>query len=730
MLTKHHFVGTSCLVAALALACASAPSRAAARDGDGDGIPDHVEATLGTDSGHPDVLEIIYEDGTKGEGDRTVGKELVPHGDFTRISFCPVGRRRFVWKIDFSAPFPVPTPSYDVTILYLDVDNDPDTGRPDAGPGCDMMLRPGKGTRLIGWEGEARTAGCYDGTSLYLVADIALNQDGGQSVYRMMFLYQDTRKPHVQNRDNMAWMTVKASGAPDRRPPQVPDGHPLFQPEAAFSQVAVSVPFGLSPPQAELTFITSRPARTTIQYGATAAYGGEIREDRATCNHRVHLPDVAPGKAFYYRVVWKTLNGDLVTPDAQFAMPQKASNPQGRVARDTVVLTAHNRTPEPVRNCPFTIGVPFPQGALGSDHSTRLLDAVGAELPLQSQVTACWPDGTARWLLLDFASDVQAGGKVELTLEYGTEVGRGDASRFIALTEGTGKLSVDTGCLRAVFDRQGGGALSQVWFDVDGDGAYADDEAVVGDGSAPGPVLTGVDGKPHRAALAPPRIEVERAGPVTAVIKVTGTHAAADGAAMFEYVSRYHFSLGSALIRLRHTISNDQVSRELTTINHAGVQLPLRLEKTADITCELGSGKTATFGAAEGSLRISQELDNRWRLTSPASSVEAERGPGWFGVNGSRFGVWIGLRHFREMYPNELVFDHETQTAHVNVLPAFSPDLYRDLGDAVESDRLYYHLRDGGYRLHRGVSFTHELWIGVHRKGGDRPAQWVAQLEE
>lgn len=700
-----------------------------AADADGDGIPDHVEARIGTDPGHPETFEVIHGDGVRGEGDKSVGKQLVPHGDFTRISFCPVARRRFVWKIDFAAPFPSPAPAHDVTILYLDVDNNPDTGRPDAGPGCDLMLRPGKGTRLIGWEGEARTTGCFDGTSLYLVADIALNQEDGQSVYRMMFLYQDTRKEHLQNRDSMSWMVVKASGAPERSALRVPEKHPLYRPPVAIARVAVRMPFDLDPPQAELTFITSWPARTTIQYGATVAYGAEVREDRASCNHRVFLSGLAEGDTIHYRVVCRTLDGEVTTPDATFVFARPVPAP-GRVARDTVVLTARNDAATPAQACPFTVGLPFPQGTLSSDRFIRLLGRDGGELPLQSQVTARWSDGTAKWLLLDFTMDVSALGQTDLTLEYGNEVQRGEASSGVMLTEDDGSLRVDTGRIRALFGKGEGRVLRQVWLDADADGAYEDGEALMAEEQPSGPVLTDAEGTLFRAAAAPRTIEVERHGPVYTVVRVTGTHAAPDGSAMFEYISRYHFSLGSALIRLQHTIANDRVKRKLTMIRQVGIRLPLRFTGSAQVTCELRDGEAATFRASEGRLRISQDLDNRWSLASPTGSAEAEGGAGWFQVAGGGVGVWVGLRHFREMYPNELVFDHETMTAQVNVLPAFPPTRYGDLGDAVESDRLYYHLRDGGYRLYRGVSFTHDVWLGFFRDGSDTPAQWATQLGE
>ena len=60
------------------------------------------------------------------------------------------------------------------------------------------------------------------------------------------------------------------------------------------------------------------------------------------------------------------------------------------------------------------------------------------------------------------------------------------------------------------------------------------------------------------------------------------------------------------------------------------------------------------------------------------------------------------MRHFAEKWPSELFWHGEAGGIGVNILPPFDDDRYADLGDAVESDRLYYHVRDGGYRLPLG----------------------------
>ena len=65
---------------------------------------------------------------------------------------------------------------------------------------------------------------------------------------------------------------------------------------------------------------------------------------------------------------------------------------------------------------PVTGGVPLAQGAAPGGSSFALRDQEGSTVPLQTSVLARWPDGSARWVLLDFQSQPDAGGKQTYTL--------------------------------------------------------------------------------------------------------------------------------------------------------------------------------------------------------------------------------------------------------------------------------------------------------------------------
>src|SRR5882724_1498236 len=57
---------------------------------------------------------------------------------------------------------------------------------------------------------------------------------------------------------------------------------------------------------------------------------------------------------------------------------------------------------------PVTCGIPWPRGALHDLSRLALRDARERRIPLQARVLDRWPDGSVRWVLLDWHAEVEA----------------------------------------------------------------------------------------------------------------------------------------------------------------------------------------------------------------------------------------------------------------------------------------------------------------------------------
>ena len=102
---------------------------------------------------------------------------------------------------------------------------------------------------------------------------------------------------------------------------------------------------------------------------------------------------------------------------------------------------------------PVSSGIPLAQGALRDDQAAALFDAAGREVPLQTETLARWPDGSVRWLLLDFQIDLAAKEKKTLTLRYGADVRRAAVENPVRVTkQADGTVVIEPGPVRLEYD--------------------------------------------------------------------------------------------------------------------------------------------------------------------------------------------------------------------------------------------------------------------------------------
>lgn len=81
-------------------------------------------------------------------------------------------------------------------------------------------------------------------------------------------------------------------------------------------------------------------------------------------------------------------------------------------------ITVTNTTDSTARR-PVTGGVPITEGAAPKECKFELADGKGRVVPCQTKVMAKWPDGSARWVLLDFQSTPSAEQVLDYKLTWG-----------------------------------------------------------------------------------------------------------------------------------------------------------------------------------------------------------------------------------------------------------------------------------------------------------------------
>ncbi|NRA37827.1 MAG: hypothetical protein HRU15_06785, partial [Planctomycetes bacterium] len=107
-------------------------------------------------------------------------------------------------------------------------------------------------------------------------------------------------------------------------------------------------------------------------------------------------------------------------------------------------------------------GIPFARGVLKDPQRVRLVTASGKTIPLQTRITGYWPEGTVKWLLLDFIAG--ANEKTTYTLEYGAQIKPyvGTALAKADAATKTKAIQIDTGPLQLEFDAAVSGGIRSV----------------------------------------------------------------------------------------------------------------------------------------------------------------------------------------------------------------------------------------------------------------------------
>jgi len=341
---------------------------------------------------------------------------------------------------------------------------------------------------------------------------------------------------------------------------------------------------------------------------------------------------------------------------------------------------------------PVTSGVPLPQGALKNPAYAKLLQG-STELPLQTEVLCRWPDGSVRWLLLDFQVDLARREEKTFSLHYGPGVRRAAAKKPVRVTDDSKAVVVNTGPMQLRLCRKAFGLLDAVWLDTNGDGKFSDNERVTGPDGA-GIVLKTPDGKTFRADAARADMTIEQTGPLRVCVRVEGKHALADKT-MFRYVVRIHAFRGQPFVRFCYTFINDYQDELMARIR--SLDLVFSLPRKTNVSCVL-DGKSGQAG------RLFQVDEQYYKVNGEEARKWA---PGWAAVGGNKAGFAVGVREFWQNWPKAIKAGPGVLT--VGICPEFAKQLYAGW-PLEEENKLYYYLRDGVYTFKVGAARTHELW--------------------
>jgi hypothetical protein len=370
---------------------------------------------------------------------------------------------------------------------------------------------------------------------------------------------------------------------------------------------------------------------------------------------------------------------------------------------------------------PITVGIPLAQGSLHDPDSVCLCGPQG-QAPLQTQPLARWPDGSVKWLLLDFVADGVRKGRTTWAVSPAQGGRTPRPAGLLRVKESPDSVVVETGC--ATFH------LSRKRLQPFGRVTVASGEVLEEDAGAVRLVAPcGGEGDARVESTA-----VEARGPVRAAVRLEGTIM---GRAPLRFVARLCFFAGTGLVRLDLTVHNPRRARHpggLWDLGDRGsvlfrdLSLELRLQSAAEprVSWAAEIGQPAAPAEA-GALELYQDSSggenwrsknhiNRcgrippsfrgYRLRRAGREYTGLRASPVIGIQGTGGGLAVAVPAFWQQFPKAL--EVEGRLVRIRLFPGQFDDLFE---------------------LQGGEQKTHVVWLEFHAAGqsSDRRLGWVHQ---
>ena len=207
------------------------------------------------------------------------------------------------------------------------------------------------------------------------------------------------------------------------------------------------------------------------------------------------------------------------------------------LASSAIDITIEKAAPRR-KNEPVTCGIPWPRGVLTDVSRLVLRDAQGQSTRLQARPLDHWPDGSIRWLLLDWQAQVD--GETHYRLAIASQTDAPPSLGGVRVSEKQGGFEIDTGS--AQFTVREKGDFPFVSVNVQGKSAL--------DASSSGFTVEDESGRISRPCL--DRITVEEQGPMRVCLRLEGRLTES----LAEFVARLHFFAGSSTVKFVLTLRN------------------------------------------------------------------------------------------------------------------------------------------------------------------------------
>ena len=452
------------------------------------------------------------------------------------------------------------------------------------------------------------------------------------------------------------------------------------------------------------------------QSGRTVA---EAAPDGPSTLHAVALAGLPLHRTLTARLLATEQDGETTEAACEFSTrrPQpRAAKAQASVEAD--VELCDTGAASSLAGLPITFGVPVRRGALESAGAARLVwrDGAGDASAAQARIHSRWPDGSARWVLVDAAVPpaLPPGGRADCrVLLSDPEASAPDGALDVTQLD-DGAVVVAGRTLRVSVQPRSGD-----WILVE--------PPAGGSRLAGGPLRRALrvelaDGTPLDAAA--DAASVEHAGPVRTTMRCDALHRDAAGHVRLRSELRIHVYAEQPFVKIDHRLVVVCADPDATPVFEPGVDEERALLGVRSCVLEVPFAAAAVelgderFEVAAGHVwSLRHEHDQAHDVVTAAGRQRRDgRTAGHVRVRSAAgHTLAAGIRAFWQTGPKGIAVSDDA--VRLEVLPKLSGEELP--GDDEAWQRIYRWLQDGRYLLREGMALTTELLVALPSDGTD-----------
>ncbi|MBI3782907.1 MAG: glycoside hydrolase family 127 protein [Deltaproteobacteria bacterium] len=365
----------------------------------------------------------------------------------------------------------------------------------------------------------------------------------------------------------------------------------------------------------------------------------------------------------------------------------KAPDPQGF----TIQVSEHEGASG--AGWPFTAGVPLPMGWIADINDLEVRNDKRS-LPMQARALSRWPDGSLRWVLLDWQSELHPHGAHVFEVRRGVSTAPPTPMKVEDLPD---RVDIDTGAIELSIPKNKAALIVDV--------------RRRGRALLNGPITNFfvIDGK-RLTPQAPTRVRVIDSGPLRARVEMRGQ--IGNG---FVYVVRIDAYANQPFVRILHTFEN-HASAPYTAVQQVSVDVPLELSAKATYSVGRDAAAPLSDVMPEAPLDLYQE-DNE--VFYQGAARDSGHLAGWFDLHDTTRGVALVARYFWQEYPQSVRLRRSGLTYNLWAPQAKIPAKV-GMGAAKTHEMLLY--------FHAETAPTPSLLEGLRAPTiGHAEAQWIVR---